>query len=257
VTLQQFREHGAVAYIPPGGLSGFDLVLSYTGGRALDELHGTFGAREVVPLYGSVDPAVHTRTAAVQHFAADLSYLGTYAADRQHALEALFLEPAHTLPRKRFLIGGAQYPQEFPWSSNIYFARHVPPADHAAFYSSSTLTLNITRAAMAEMGYCPSGRLFEAAACATPIVSDWWEGLDEFYEPGEEILIARNPEDVIAALSRPAAELRRIGEAARARTLTEHTAQNRASELVDLIAARNARSAATFQQAAEAIIGST
>jgi spore maturation protein CgeB len=133
----------------------------------------------------------------------------------------------------------------------------VPPADHAAFYSSSTLTLNITRAAMAEMGYCPSGRLFEAAACATPIVSDWWEGLDEFYEPGEEILIARNPEDVIAALSRPAAELRRIGEAARARTLTEHTAQNRASELVDLIAARNARSAATFQQAAEAIIVST
>jgi spore maturation protein CgeB len=233
VTLERLRQQGYVDYIPANGLEAFDLVLSYTGGRALDELKTRLGAKAVAPLYGSVDPEVHKPAAPVQYFHADLSYLGTYANDRQRALEQLFLEPARALPGKRFLIGGAQYPQEFPWSDNIYFVRHLPPPDHAAFYSSSSLTLNITRAAMAEMGYCPSGRLFEAAACATPIVSDWWEGLDEFFEPGREILIATMPGDVIRALALPREELRRVGEAARARILAEHTADCRARQLIE------------------------
>jgi spore maturation protein CgeB/dTDP-glucose pyrophosphorylase len=232
VTLDRLRDGGSVEYIPRGGLSAYDLVLSYTGGRALGALKTTLGARAVAPLYGSADPAIHKRVAPIPDFRADLSYLGTYASDRQHVLQQLFLEPALALPDKRFVIGGAQYPQDFPWAPNIWFMQHVAPPQHPHFYSSSALTLNITRAAMAEMGYCPSGRLFEAAACGTPIVSDWWEGLDEFFEPGREILIASTPDEVMGAMTLPADELRRIGAAARARTLNEHTAMHRARDLV-------------------------
>jgi len=235
VTLDALRKSGSVDYVPQQGLVDFDLVLSYTGGRALTELSTLLGARAVAPLYGSVDPGVHKRVPAAAQFAADLSYLGTYAADRQAALEELFLAPAHALPAKRFLIGGAQYPTDFPWAPNIWFARHVSPPQHPEFYSSCALTLNITRAAMADMGFCPSGRLFEAAACGTPVVSDWWEGLDEFFEPGHEILIAHERDDVIGALARSGRALAAIGEAARQRTLQEHTAMHRAQELVRLL----------------------
>ena len=244
VTLDRLRGGGTVEYIPTAGLGDFDLVLSYTGGRALDELRTTLGARMVAPLYGSVDPAIHRPVPPVSRYRADLSYLGTYASDRQGALQQLFLEPALALPAKRFVIGGALYPEDFPWAPNIWFVRHVPPPEHPDFYSSSALTLNITRAAMAEMGYCPSGRLFEAAACGTPVVSDWWEGLDRFFEPGREILIARTPADVIGALSLPSAELRPIAEAARARTLDEHTGRHRAIELVELLDTAGRRSTA-------------
>ncbi len=174
-------------YLPRNGLGKFDLVLSYTGGKAMDELKRQLGARKVAPLYGSVDPAIHKRVPSDSSYAADLSYLGTFAADRQSRFEELFLRPAQQMPDKKFCIGGALYPPDFPWASNIYFLKHLAPPEHAVFYSSSRLTLNITRAAMARMGYAPSGRLFEAAACGTPIVSDWWEGFDQFFEPGKEI----------------------------------------------------------------------
>lgn len=183
VTLERLRQKGAVDYIPPYGLRPFDLVLSYTGGRALDDLRRLLGAREVAALYGSVDPQVHRPVDPVPDYLADLSYLGTYAPDRQPALEEFFLEPARQYPGKRFVLGGALYPSEFHWGGNIHFVRHVPPPQHPAFYCSSKLTLNITRTAMAEMGYCPSGRLFEAAACETPVVSDTWEGLADFLNP--------------------------------------------------------------------------
>ncbi|MGZ5123094.1 MAG: CgeB family protein [Burkholderiales bacterium] len=244
VTLDRLSRGDAVDYVPPERLGAFDLVLSYTGGRALDELKTALGARVVAPLYGSADPSIHRPVALVHDFRADLSYLGTYASDRQHALEQLFLQPARAFPDKRFVIGGAQYPQDFPWSPNIWFLRHLAPPQHPDFYSSSALTLNITRAAMTQMGYCPSGRLFEAAACATPVLSDWWEGLDEFFEPGGEILIARTPDDVIRAMSLRADELRRIGEAARARVLREHTAMHRARELCELLEIRMHRTSA-------------
>src|SRR5205085_9712211 len=122
----------------------------------------------------------------------DLSYLGTYAEDRQQALEQLFIDVARRLPQKRFVLGGSKYPLDFPWQPNVWYVQHVAPAAHAAFFCSSLLTLNITRGAMARMGYCPSGRLFEAAACGVAIVSDEWAGLEEFFEPGVEIVVARN-----------------------------------------------------------------
>ncbi len=231
VTLSALRAGRELSYIGPTGLGGFDLVLSYTGGAALSELKTQLEAQRVAPLYGSVDPDVHRPVRPRDTYRADLSYLGTYAEDRQARLEQLFIEPARQLPSQRFLIGGAMYPEAFPWTSNIFFARHVAPGEHPAFYCSSRLTLNVTRAAMAQMGFCPSGRLFEAAACGVPILSDWWEGLDAFFTPGEQILVAESTEHAIEALGLPQAELNRIAQAARDRTLAEHTAAHRAKEL--------------------------
>jgi spore maturation protein CgeB len=230
VTLERLRAGEPVFYLP-AGLEAFDLVLSFTGGAALDELKTRLGARRVAPLYGSVDPEVHAPAPPRQEFRADLSYLGTYSDDRQAGVDALFVEPARRCGALRFVIGGTQYPHSFPWTDNIFFVRHLPPSDHPSFYGSSRLTLNVTRRAMAAMGYCPSGRLFEAAACGVPIVSDDWPGLELFYEPGREILVARTTEDVLGSLSLPGEELARIARAARERTLTEHTADRRALDL--------------------------
>lgn len=232
VTLEKIRRNQTVEYIPAFGLSGFDLVLSYVGGRALEDLQILLGAKRIAPLYGSVDPELHKPAGRSSHYDSDFSYLGTYAADRQQTLERLFIDPAHQLPKKKFLLGGAQYPDDFPWSENVWFVRHVPPAEHPAFYSSSRATLNVTRAAMASYGFCPSGRLFEAAACETPLVSDSWEGLEQFFEPGRELLVAESSADVVAALSRSDDDLRQIGKAARARVLAEHTALHRSQELL-------------------------
>ncbi len=232
ITLEKLRCGELVDYVPRDGLSGFDLVLSYVGGPALDDLKNLLGARKVAPLYGSVDPELHQPVPKSDRYEADLSYLGTYAADRQHSLQELFLKPAHRLPAQKFLVGGAQYPEDFPWHENVWFVRHVPPRDHPAFYCSSRATLNVTRAAMANVGYCPSGRLFEAAACETPIVSDSWKGLEEFFEPGRELLTAESGEDVVGALSRSPEELRKVGKAARERVFEAHTAEHRSRELI-------------------------
>ena len=232
VTLSNIEAGQELSYIGPSGLSGFDIVFSYTGGAALDGLRSGLGARRVVPLYGHVDPAVHHPVTELPHYRADLSYLGTYSPDRQAAVEDLLVEPARQRPGRRFLIGGAQYPQNFPWAPNIYFVRHLPPAEHPAFFSSSRLTLNVTRRAMAEMGWCPSGRLFEAAACGTPLLSDSWAGLDAFFTPGEEILVAGSTSDALAALDLPDAELKRIARRARERVLAEHTSARRAEDLL-------------------------
>ncbi|HEU4642438.1 MAG TPA: glycosyltransferase [Gemmatimonadaceae bacterium] len=235
VTLSRLREGASVPYLPPEGLGGFDLVLSYTGGAALVELRRRLGATRVAPLYGHVDPDVHCPVPRVPDYFADLSYLGTYAEDRQTALERLFVAPARRLPHRRFLIGGAQYPHSFPWTENIHFKRHLPPSEHPAFYGSSRLTLNVTRRAMAEMGYCPSGRLFEAAACGAPVLSDEWEGLDAFFTPGQEVLVARDTEDAMAAIELSDERLAQIARAARERTLAEHTADHRALQLEALL----------------------
>jgi spore maturation protein CgeB len=235
VTLSRLKNGETVPYLPENGLCDFDLVLSYTGGRALAGLQSRLGARRVAPLYGSVDPDAHRRVRPTDRLRADLSYLGTYAADRQSRLERLFIEPARRRPDRRFVIGGSQYPEDFPWTGNIFYVSHMPPPDHPAFYCSSRLTLNVTRGAMAEMGYCPSGRLFEAAACGAPILSDEWEGLGTFFEPGLEILTASDTASALAALDRPTADLERMARRARERTLDEHTCESRARELETLV----------------------
>lgn len=250
VTFSRLEAGEPTSYIAPHGLGDFDLVLSYTGGRALDKLRTELGARRVAPLYGHVNPDVHRPVPPVQFYISDLSYLGTYAADRQDALQRFFIDPAGYRPNRRFLIGGAQYPQDFPWQPNIYFVHHLPPRKHPAFFSSSRLTLNVTRQAMAEMGWCPSGRLFEAAACGTPILSDNWKGLDSFFEPGREILIAETTEDAIGALDLTDAELTRIAKASRERVLAEHTSEHRARELEILLEGAKSQSTSPSVSAA-------
>jgi spore maturation protein CgeB len=185
----------------------------------------------VVPIYGCVDPAVHRPTDGTTGPSAALSYLGTYAADRQPALQTLFVEPARRRPLERFVIGGAQYPQDFPWMPNLFYIQHVPPGQHPAFYRAARLTLNVTRAPMARMGYCPSGRLFEAAACGAPIVSDPWEGLDRFFEPDREILVADSTAGVLEALKHSPEALDQLARNARDRVLAQHTAAQRAAEM--------------------------
>jgi spore maturation protein CgeB len=231
ITLARLDAGELVDYLPPEGLGGFDLVLSYTGGRALDALSARLGARRVAALYGSVDPAVHGLAPPRAAFGGDLSFLGTYSVDRQEALAALLLEPARLAPARRFVVAGAQFPADFPWASNVAFVRHLPPSDHPAFFASSPLTLNVTRAPMAAMGFCPSGRLFEAAACGAAVVTDAWEGLDQFFTPDEEILVVRDSADVLATFDRPRADLARVARRARERALACHTADRRAAEL--------------------------
>jgi spore maturation protein CgeB len=145
------------------------------------------------------------------------------------------MTPARKSPDKRFLIGGPMYPNTDQWPANVIHKPHVQPSEHSAFYCSSAITLNITRGSMAAMGYCPSGRLFEAAACATPVLSDWWTGLDEFFEPGEEILIAKSEPDTLSAIRQDQGLLKQIGARAQQRALDCHTADIRARQLLELI----------------------
>jgi spore maturation protein CgeB len=252
ITLAKLQAGEPVPYISPTGLQGFALVLSFTGGQRLfDEFRRKLGARDIRPLYGHVDPDVHRPAPAQPHYRSDLSYLGTYSEDRQSALEKLFVAPARLRQDLRFLIGGAQYPADFPWSSNIYFVRHLPPSEHAPFFASSRLTLNVTRRAMAEMGWCPSGRLFEAAASGAPLLSDSWVGLENFFEPGEEILLAEDATDTLASLELSHEQLSGIAKRARQRTLDQHSSNRRASELIALLeqAASHRTSGAEFQGA--------
>jgi spore maturation protein CgeB len=248
VTLSQLKRGAAVDYLPPDGLGGFDLVLSYTGGAALDELRTMLGARRTAPLYGHADPWKHVRGTARPEFSGDLSYIGTYAADRQQALERLLVEPARQRPAQRFVSAGAQYPAEFPWTDNIHFVRHLPPSLHPDFYASSRLTLNVTRRDMAEFGWCPSGRLFEAASCGAPLLTDTWPGLEEFFTPGEEVIAASTTADALAALVLGDAELASLAERGRERVLAQHTSAHRAAEFEALVA--EARSPAPLPQGA-------
>lgn len=236
VTLARLEAGERVDYLPQEGLGAFQLVLSFTGGAALSRLKAQLGARRTAALYGHVDPDLHRPAPPEARFAGDLSYLGTFAADRQPAVEALFARPARLRPEQRFVLGGSGYDRSFPWADNIFFIDHVPPPDHPAFFSSSRLTLNVTRRDMAALGYCPSGRLFEAAACGAAVVTDVWEGLDRFFTPGREILTARGTEDVLDALDLPSGETARIAAAARERTLDEHSSDHRAAELLRLLA---------------------
>lgn len=225
-------ERGEHAYISPDLMSRYDLYFTFTGGPILDQLSERWGAAYAQPLYCCVDPAHHRPVSADVEPNVDLGYMGTYSTDRQHKLERLLMEPARRHPEGRFVVAGSQYPADLTWPANVERIEHVPPEGHGTFYARQRMTLNLTREAMVATGYAPSVRLFEAAACGTPIVSDWWEGLDTFLEPDQEILIAHEASDVQRYLSEmDGLRLRTIGERARQRILTSHTAEHRARQL--------------------------
>ncbi len=232
VTLARVDAGDEIDYLSADGLASFDLTLSYTGGSALDALKTQLGARRTFPIYGSVDPDLHYPVSPRPEYSATMSYIGTYAPDRQRGLDRLLVAPANALKDCRFVVAGAQYPQTLSWASNITQLHHLPPPEHPAFYSSSALTLNITREAMAKRGWCPSGRLFEAAACGAPILSDWFDGLDDFFQPTEEILVARSTTDALQALMLDRPVLANIAKRARERVFDEHTSIRRAAEMI-------------------------
>lgn len=221
---------GDEAYLSAELIPGYDLYLSFTGGPMLERIMRRYGAPAARALYCSVDADAYQPRPEPTRW--DLSYLGTYSPDRQPALERLLLEPARRAPRLKFCVAGPQYPDDIDWPVNVERLEHVPPAEHPAFYAASRFTLNVTRADMIAAGYSPSVRLFEAAACGTPIISDLWDGLDTLFRPAREIVLARGPEDVLDVLTRVHEPARRaMAEAARARILTAHTAAHRAAEL--------------------------
>ncbi|HEV7663019.1 MAG TPA: glycosyltransferase, partial [Chloroflexota bacterium] len=238
VTLAALETHGVAVpagahYLTPILIPEFDLYLSFTGGPVLDVLRQRWGARRTAALYGSVDPTVHAPiTDPPDELRCALGYLGTYAADRQASLDRLLIEPARQRPADRFCVVGSLYPNELEWPANVTTRWHLDPAEHPAFYAASRITLSVTRQAMLDWGHTPSGRLFEAAACGTPVLTDRFPGVENFFEPGAEILVADQPQDVHTALDLSDAELRRIGAAARERTLSQHTGAARAADLL-------------------------
>jgi spore maturation protein CgeB len=251
VTLAKLRS-GDLDYLRARQIPEFDLVLSWSGGRSLVELETVWKAALARPLFGCVDPDIYAGAPREARFESVLSYMGTYAADRQDKLDRLFLECARRRPDLAFLLAGTLYPWHWEWPANVKRFDHVSPSEHPALYSSSRLTLNLTRAEMAACGYCPSGRFFEAAACGTPILSDWFEGLDTFFRPGEEVLIAASAEDAVQALDLGDGDLARISARARQRTLDEHTGEHRARQMLDYFeeafTARHRKPAALLRQ---------
>lgn len=231
VTLRNMQESG-VEYLRRDQLAGFDLVLSFTGGKILKELGEKYGARMVRPLYGCVDPDDYLRAEPSRDFACDLSYMGTYSADRQEKLDKLLLEPARRHPEKKFLLAGSLYPWHWQWPANVQRIEHVAPVDHPRFYSSSRMTLNLTRGEMAANGWCPSGRFFEAAACGTPLITDGWEGMEAFFDPQRDLLVVARTKDVEDALKMADCNLLSMAAHARQRTLEEHTGNARARQLL-------------------------
>jgi spore maturation protein CgeB len=235
VTLAKLAR-GDEEYLAPGLVPRFDLYLSFTGGPTLERLERDWGARRARAFHCLVDPALYAPRATEQRWA--LGYLGTYSEDRQPAVERLLLEPSRRLVHERFVVGGPQYPREIDWPANVQRVEHVPPADHAALYGAQAFTLSVTRRDMLEAGWSPSVRLFEAAACGVPVITDRWPGLEEFFEPGREIFVADGPDDVVRLLRGvDAAERATVGARARRRVLAEHTAVRRAEQLVREVAA--------------------
>jgi spore maturation protein CgeB len=244
ITLAGLQSEGT-SYIDRETVPRFDLYLSFTGGPTLERLEREFGARRARPLYCSVDPSLYYPEPVESRWM--LGYLGTYSSDRQPTVERLLLAPAAELPAQRFIVAGAQYPKEIDWPPNVEHVVHIAPADHRAFYAAQRYTLNVTRAEMIRAGWSPSVRLFEAAACGTPIISDAWPGLESVLVPGREVLIARSTQEMISYLRDLSdGERQAIARAARDRILREHTAAHRAAELdgyvSELYDSRSARS---------------
>ena len=221
-------------YLHPDLIPQFDIYLSFTGGPTLKHLEEQYGSPMARPFYCSFDPELYYPE---QHeIKWDLGYLGTYSDDRQPPLENLLIKTAAQHSDKNFVVAGPQYPASIEWPGNVERIEHLPPSEHRRFYNSQRFTMNITRADMIKAGYSPSVRLFEAAACGTPIISDVWQGIETIFEPGKEILLTSSAEETANYLTNISDEERKaIGERARQKVLAMHTAEHRATELENYI----------------------
>ena len=237
VTLVRLEE-GACEYLARRQIGLFDLYFSFSGGPTLERLEEKFGARQAAPLYCSVDMAAYAPTGELPTW--EIGYLGTYSPDRQPILEKLLFEVARRLPNRRFVVAGAQYPDDLAWPDNVERIAHLPPAAHASFYSRQRYTLNVTRRDMVSAGWSPSVRLFEAAACATPIISDCWQGLEHFFRPGESIHVADSTSDVLEIMTDSSERDRKaISSAAKRIVARSHTGTARARDFLASLASSN------------------
>ena len=217
-------------YLHPSLIPKYNLYLSFTGGPILKYIEEFYGSPSAQPFYCSFDPELYYPEETAAEW--DIGYLGTYSDDRQPPLQKLMLEPATTLAHQKFVVAGPQYPQHIQWPVNVQRIEHLPPSAHRSFYNKQRFTMNVTRADMIAAGYSPSVRLFEAAACGTPIISDYWAGIETIFEIGTEILISKSGEDTSTYLTTISNEERKaIAERARQKVLQNHTAAHRAAEL--------------------------
>lgn len=236
ITMKWLRLQGGCHYLDGALIPQYAAYLSFTGGPVLQELETCFGSPCAVPLYCSVDADLYGPRAASEAYRCDLSYLGTYAADRQPKLMEFLNRTAEMQPHKRFLVAGPQYPSDISWQPNVDRITHLSPPEHPAFYSSARFTLNLTRDEMVAAGYSPSVRLFEASACGATILSDRWNGLEDFLSPGREILVPADAYEVAAILTDlPEAERIGIGRSARDHILAEHTSEHRAIQFENMV----------------------
>jgi len=225
-------ERGEETFLARRQIRHFACYYSFTGGPTLRRIETLYGAPAAMALYCSVDDAAYGP--GPEEPVWDLGYLGTYSPDRQPTLDQLLLAVARRLPDRRFVVAGPQYPADIDWPANVERLEHVAPADHPRFYRQQRFTLNVTRADMIRAGWSPSVRLFEAAACGTPIISDRWEGIDDVFPPGQAIRLADDTDAVVAILREQDEPARRAQAAeARARVLAHHTGRARAAQLVE------------------------
>lgn len=233
VTLAKL-ERGDYEYLDPEIISRYDIYLSFCGGPVLKQLEEQYGSPMARPLYCSVDTDLYYPEDQNEEW--QMGYLGTYSTDRQPTVQELLNKPAARFPKENFVVAGPQYPSDFKWSHNVERIEHIPPAEHRKFYNSQKFTLNVTRQDMIKAGYSPSVRLFEAAACGVPIISDYWDGIDSIFELKTEILIARSYTDVVDYFEAIGEEERKkIGENARQKVMKYHTAKARAKELENYV----------------------
>lgn len=229
VTLAKI-ERGDFEYLHPDLISQYNLYLSFTGGPTLQRIEAAYGSPVARPLYCSFDPELYYPEETPMKW--DLGYLGTYSEDRQPPLQSLVLNAAGKSVDKKFVVAGPQYPAHIVWPANVQRIEHLPPSAHRSFYNSQRFTMNITRADMIKAGYSPSVRLFEAAACGTPIISDYWDGIHSIFEKGTEILISGSENETVGYLANISEEERKaIGDRARKKVMKHHTAAHRAAEL--------------------------
>ena len=222
----------------------YDLVLTYGGGEPVVRAYKEFGAQLCVPIYNALDPSTHHPVEPDSRFDADLGFLGNRLPDREARVEEFFLRAAALLPEKRFLLGGSGWGDK-AMPPSVHYVGHVYTADHNAFNCTPRAVLNVSRESMARYGFSPATRVFEAAGAGACLITDAWEGIELFLEPEREVLVAEDGADVAEHVRRlTAADAQRIGRAAYARVMAEHTYAHRAAQLEALLEGRYAASTA-------------
>ncbi|HVD38058.1 MAG TPA: glycosyltransferase [Solirubrobacterales bacterium] len=210
----------------------YDLVLTYGGGQPVIDRYAALGARACVPIYNALDPGTHHPEPARPDLACDLAFLGNRLPDREARVEEFFFRAVEALPQRTFLLGGNGWEDRVEGLANVRYLGHVPPGGHNALNRSALAVLNVSRESMAANGWSPATRVFEVAGAGGCLISDEWEGIEDFLAPGEEVLVARDGAEVVELLAGLDPEhARAIGEAALERVLAEHTYERRAAQV--------------------------